>query len=180
MNKVLIAFFFLMISIIATAQNRNTVLLPVKLTDQEIEVVLKEIGKTEKQYDPVLHLVWTDALPHYHSDIQKATKMHAIKPSLVYAVALLDSRKPEFRNTAFSILRAVISLQDQNPDSKTCGVWPYYLEEPLATKRSPADRNWSDFCAVPIIGLINDHNELLPDDLKEKTRSALLLAAREI
>ena len=180
MNKVLFAFFFLMISIIATAQNRNTVLLPVKLTDPEIEVVLKEIGKTEKQYDPVLHLVWTDALPHYHSDIQKATNMHAVKPSLVYAVTLLDSRKPEFRNTAFSILRAVISLQDQNPDSKTCGVWPYYLEEPLATKRSPADRNWADFCAVPIIGLINDHNELLPDDLKEKTRSALLLAAKAI
>ena len=180
MNKVLVALCFLVISVIAVAQTKNTVLLPVKLTDQEIEVVLKETGKTEKQYDPVMHLVWSNASPHYHSDIQKTTRMHAIKPSLVYAIALLDSRKAEFRNIAFDILRAVFSLQDQNPGSKTCGVWPYYLEEPLATKRTPADRNWADFCAIPIIRLINDHNELLPDDLKEKARNALLLAAKAI
>jgi hypothetical protein len=180
MNKLFSTIIFVLIAILSAAQHKNTVLLPFKLTDQEIEVVLKEIGKTEKQYDPVMHLVWTNAAPHYHSDIQKTTKMHGIKPSLIYAIALLDSRKPEFKNTAFDILRAVISLQDQNPGSKTCGVWPYYLEEPLATKRSPADRNWADFCAVPIISLINDHSELLPDDLKEKTRNALLLAAKAI
>jgi len=180
MNKLFSTIIFVLITVLSVAQNKNTVLLPFKMTDQEIEVVLKEIGKTEKQYDPVMHLVWTNGSPHYHSDIQKTTKMHGIKPSLTYAVALLDSRKPEFKKTAFDILRAMISLQDQNPGSKTCGVWPYYVEEPLATKRSPADRNWADFCAVPIISLINDHNELLPDDLKEKTRNALLLAAKAI
>ena len=180
MTKLIITILFPLISVLATAQNKNTLLLPAKLTDQQIAVVLKESGKTDKLYDPGLHLVWVNASPHYHSDILKETKMHGIKPSLKYALDLLDSRKPEFQETAFDILRAVISLQDQNPGSQTCGVWPYYLEEPLATKRSPADRNWADFCAVPLINIIINHKELLPDDLKEKTRNALLLAARAI
>ena len=180
MNNLIPLFLLLLISGFVSGQQKNTVLLPVKLTGQEIEVVLKEIEKTDPKYDPDNHLVWSTQSVHYHSDVKQETKVHSTMGSLNYAVALLDSRKPEFRERAFNVLRAVIALQDQHPDSKTYGVWPYTLEEPLATKKSPADRNWADFCAVPIISIINNHNDILPSDLKEKTKHALLLAAKEI
>jgi len=180
MIKYISLVILLFIANSVTAQKKNTILLPVRLSDQEIGIVLKDIEKTDAKYDPEVHLVRSIQSVHYHSDVKEETKIHSTMASLNYAVALLDSRKPEFRERAFEVLRAAIALQDQNPGSKTCGVWPYSLEEPLATKKTPADRNWADFCAVPIISIINNHNDILPSDLKEKTQNALLLAAKEI
>lgn len=180
MTKYISLIILLVLINTATAQQKNTILLPVQLSDQEIALVLKDIEKTDAKYDPEVHLVRSIQSVHYHSDVKEETKIHSTMASLNYAVALLDSRKPEFRERAFEVLRAAIALQDQNPGSKTCGVWPYSLEEPLATKKTPADRNWADFCAVPIISIINNHNEILPADMKEKTKDALLLAAKEI
>ena len=180
MNTMPTIIILILISGFVSGQQKNTILLPHQLSGQEIEVVLKEIEKTDPKYDQAVYLVWSTQAVHYHSDVKEETKVHSTMASLNYAVALLDSRKPEFRERAFDVLRAVIALQDQNSASKTCGVFPYTLEEPLATKKSPADRNWADFCAVPIISIINNHNDILPSDLKEKTKQALLLAAREI
>ncbi len=180
MNKLTILFCLYLLSACVPSQQKNTTLQPIVLSVQEIEVVLKEIERYAPKYDSAVHLVWATQAKHYHSDFQEETKVHSVRSSLGYAEALLNSRKPEFRERAFDVLRAVIALQDQNPESKTCGVWPYSLEEPLATKKSPADRNWADFSAVPIIGIINNHSDILPDDLKEKTQKALLLAAQAI
>ena len=180
MIKYISLIFLLVVVTLATAQPKNTILLPVKLSEKEIEVLLKEIEKTDAKYDPVIHLVRSTQSVHYHSDVKEETKVHSTMASLNYASALLDSRKPAFRERAFEVLRATIALQDQNPASKTCGVWPYTLEEPLATKKTPADRNWADFCAVPIISILNNHNDILPADLKEQAQKALLLAAKEI
>jgi hypothetical protein len=180
MNKFLIVISLLFIAKVVAAQDRNSILVPKKPTDKEIGVILKEIERVEKNYDPAVHLVWTSAGSHYHSDLEKPERVHSIKPSLDYAVLLLDSRKSENRERAIDLLREIISQQDQNPDSKTCGIWPYHMEEPLAKKKSPADRNWADFCSVPIISIIDNHNDILPADLKEKTKKALLLAAKAI
>ncbi|MEI7829550.1 MAG: hypothetical protein WCI31_07260 [Prolixibacteraceae bacterium] len=172
-----LAFF---ICTAAWAQQKNTLVVPVSLSEQELAVVQKEIENTGVKYDSVVHLVWGTQGKHYHSDFEKETRVHSTMGSLNYAVSLLDSRKAEYKTRAFDVLRAVIALQDQHPSSKTCGVWPYTLEEPLATKKSPADRNWADFCAVPLISILNNHGDVLPADLKEKTKNALLLAAKEI
>ncbi len=154
--------------------------MPVVLSGPEVEVLLKEIQRLESRYDPAVHLLWATQGKHYHSDFQEETKVHNVRASLSYAETLLNTRRPEFQERAFDVLRAVIALQDQDPNSKTYGVWPYSLEEPLATKKSPADHNWADFSAVPIIGIINNHSDILPNDLKEKTQRALLLASHAI
>ena len=180
MTKPLTSILLLLISVFVSAQSKNTILSPIRLSSPEIEVVLKEIQKFGSKYDPAIHLVFTTASQNYHSDFQRDTRVHGSLPSLNYAVVLLNSRKPEYMERAFDVLRAVLSLQDQNPESKTCGVWPYSLEEPLATKKSPADLNWADFCAIPIIGIINNHSDILPNDLKTKTQQALLLASQAI
>lgn len=180
MNKLTILFYLILFSACVPSQQKNTTLQPIVLSGQELEVVLKEIERYEPKYDSTVHLVWATQAKHYHSDFQEETKVHSVKSSLGYAEALLDSRKPEYYERAFDVLRAVIALQDQDAESKTFGVWPYTLEEPLATKKTPADRNWADFCAVPIIGIINNHSDILPNDLKEKTQRALLLASQAI
>ncbi len=180
MTKLITIILLLFVVACAPSHQKNTTLQPIVLTDQEIEIVLKEIERYEPKYDSAVHLVWATQARHYHSDFQEETKIHSVRSSLGYAEALLNSRKPKFRERAFDVLRAVIALQDQDAQSKTCGVWPYSLEEPLATKKSPADRNWADFSAVPIIGIINNHSDILPNDLKEKTQKALLLAAQAI
>jgi hypothetical protein len=180
MTRLTILFCLYLFSACAPSHQKNTTLQPIVLSGQEIEVVLKEIERYEPKYDSAVHLVWATQNKHYHSDFQEETKVHSVRSSLGYAEALLNSRKPEFRERAFDVLRAVIALQDQDPESKTCGVWPYTLEEPLATKKTPADRNWADFSAVPIIGIINNHSDILPVDLKEKTQKALLLASQAI
>lgn len=180
MTKQIISILLLLIPVFASAQSKNTILSPVKLSPDKIEVVLKEIERYEPKYDSAVHLVWATASRNYHSDFMQATKVYSTLPSLNYAVALLDSRKPEFQKRAFEVLSTVLALQDQNPGSKTCGVWQYHPEEPLATKKSPADLNWADFCAIPMIGIINNHSDILPNDLKKKTRKALLLASQAI
>lgn len=180
MNKLNIILFLIVFAACAPNKQKNTILSQVRLSPSEIEVLQKEIEKTDSRYDSVLHLVWATQNIHYHSDFKEETKVHSVRSSLSYAEALLDTRKPEYQERAFDLLRAIIALQDQDPASKTCGVWPYSLEEPLASKISPADRNWADFNAVPIIGIINNHNDVLPDDLKEKAENALLLAAKAI
>ncbi len=180
MIKYVRLLMLLFIASSVTPQQKNTLLLPLLLSDQEIAVVVKEIDKTDAKYDPTVHLVWSTQSVHYHSDVKEETNIHSTKASLNYAVALLDSRKPEYRERAFQVLNAVLALQDQDKESKTCGVWPYSLEEPLATKKSPADRNWADFPAVPIISILINHRAILPNDLSEKTQKALLLASQAI
>jgi len=180
MNKIILLCALLVLAACNPGVQKNTRLRPVLLTDREIDVVLKEVARYGTVYDTAVHLVWGTQGRHYHSDFLEETRIHSVRSSMGYAEALLDSRKPEFRERAFDLLRAVIALQDQNPDSETCGVWPYSLEEPLATKKSPPDRNWADFTAVPLIGILNNHGEVLPPDLKEKTQKALLLASQAI
>jgi hypothetical protein len=180
MNKLTILFYLFLFSACVPSQQKNTTLQPIRLSGQEIEVVLKEIERYEPKYDSAVHLVWATQNKHYHSDFQEETKVHSVRSSFGYVEALLNTRKLEFRERAFDVLYAVIALQDQDAESSTCGVWPYSLEEPLATKKTPADRNWADFSAIPIISIINSHSDILPDDLKKKAQKALLLASQAI
>ena len=81
-----------------------------------------------------------------------------MRTSFSYAVGLLDDGGRKYRKRAFDIIKKTISLQDTVRSSPTCGVWPYYLEEPLATKKSPVDYNWADFNAVSLLEVYMGHN----------------------
>ncbi len=179
MEKLIILLTFIFCAS-ALAQQKNSLVRPARLSKQEIVVLQKEIDQTTTKYDSLVHLVWGIQSKHYHSDLEEETKVHSTLGSLNYAVNLLDIGKSEYKARAFEVLYAVLALQDQHPGSKTCGIWPYTLEEPLATKKSPADRNWADFCAVPLISILNNHEDVLPSDLKEMVRNALVLAAKAI
>jgi len=105
--------------------------------------------------------------------------VHPTRDSLGYAVALLDTGDPELLVRAEAILRRVIALQDQNPDSKTYGIWSWFLEEPL-DKMSPPDWNWADFCGVQLLQVALDHRHRLTPDLAVQVDAAIKHAARSI
>jgi hypothetical protein len=116
--------------------------------------------------------------PGYHTTLRSGL-VHPTRSSLSYAVALLDTGEEQLSERAGAILRRVIALQDADPASKTYGIWPWFLEEPLA-QMSPPDWNWADFCGVQLLQVARDHLERLPADLRAQVTSALLHAARSI
>ncbi|MBN2315562.1 MAG: hypothetical protein JXM79_16660, partial [Sedimentisphaerales bacterium] len=77
------------------------------------------------------------------------------------------------------ILRRVIALQDQDPNSRTYGIWSWFMEEPL-DQMSPPDWNWADFCGAQLLQVAIDHMDRLPEDLQQKVTESILHAGRAI
>ena len=117
--------------------------------------------------------------PGYHTTVASGTWVHPVVPSLDYALGLLQRSSPADLDRAGQIIRKVISLQDVNPTSRTYGIWPWLLEEPLA-KMSPPDWNWADFCGARLALILADHAAILTEDLKQAVRTSLRHAARAI
>ena len=179
-NRIIFSCLFIVFVKIVPAQNGTIHLFPDTLSEAEKKSIIKEVENTSRNYDSIVHLIKAKAFKHYHSDLDETYTIHNVLNSFNYAVALLDSYQPGNHQRAFEVLRACLNLQDKDPKSKTFGVWPYFLEEPFATKKSPPDRNWADFCSVRILRIINNHYVLLPDDLKVAVYNALMNATKEI
>lgn len=131
------------------------------------------------QFDPaerMLHRPFSS--PGYHTTLTGGV-VHRTRESLEYAVACLDTRDPGLAERAAAILDRVVDLQDRDPQSPTCGVWPWFLEEPLA-RMSPPDLNWADFCAVQLLEAVLNYEARLPKPLVRKIDAAIERAAREI
>ena len=116
--------------------------------------------------------------PGYHTTLQGGF-VHGTRASLVYAVALLDTGDEVLLRRAEDVLRRVIALQDQDPDHKTYGIWPWFLEEPL-DKMSPPDWNWADFCGVQLLQVALDHRDRLSPEVARLVDTSIRHAARSI
>jgi hypothetical protein len=153
---------------------------PVNLTAEEKKIVAKLLANSHSQYDPKEKMLakklgaW-----NYHTDAETGT-FHDVRSSLNYASGLLDMADEKYTQRAFDIIEKTISLQDTLSTSRSRGVWPYYQEEPLATKKSPIDYNWADFNAATLLDIYMGHKDRLPATLQEKIRQALILAANAI
>ncbi|MCF7973787.1 MAG: hypothetical protein K9N55_08235 [Phycisphaerae bacterium] len=153
---------------------------PVTLTPGETQILRRSLEGLHRRYDPEEALI-TRTLSgyNYHTDAQSGV-MHELRGSFSYAVALLDLGDEAYTQRAFDILKKGMSLQDKDPASRTCGIWPYYMEEPLATKKSPADYNWADFIGVSLLEVWLGHEARIPDPVKAEIQQSLMLAARSI
>ncbi|GAB2785836.1 hypothetical protein GCM10027275_32800 [Rhabdobacter roseus] len=152
----------------------------IQLTAAEKQLLRESLDKLHDRYDPKEKML-TKTLTgwNYHTDAESGV-FHEVRASFGYAVALLDLGEKQYEQRAFDIIRKTISLQDTISTNKTAGIWPYYLEEPLATKKSPADWNWADFNGVSLLDIYMGHQEKLPEDLKAIIRTSLIYAARSI
>lgn len=152
----------------------------VQLTPEEKQIVTDALKGMHEKYDPEGKML-TNTINgyNYHTDASSG-EFHHVRSSFSYAVLLLDLADPKYTQRAFDVIEKTITLQDQDTTSKSCGVWPYYQEEPLATKKSPIDFNWADFNAVSLLDVWMGHQDEIPDDLKPKIKNALILAAKSI
>jgi len=149
------------------------------LSQQQKAGFLKALSKQDVRYDPAEKMIRRPfSSPGYHTTL-KAGYVHPTRDSLNYAVALLDSGEPDRCERAQEILRKVISLQDQNPNSRTYGIWSWFMEEPLE-KMSPPDWNWADFCGTQLLQVVRDHMHRLPDELEQQVKDSILHAAYSI
>lgn len=150
------------------------------LTIDEKRILENSLEELHKRYDPEEKMIsqrlrgW-----NYHTDAESGT-FHDVRSSFRYAVMLLDLGDEQYEQRAFDIIDKTITLQDQDTTSRSCGVWPYFLEEPLATKKSPIDFNWADFNAVRLLEVWMGHHEKIPENLKPAIKKSLILAANSI
>lgn len=150
-----------------------------KLSEHDQNRIKEALRDKEAQYDPEAQMIRRPfSSPGYHTTL-KGGDVHPTRDSLNYAVALLDTGDPDLQKRAEAILRKVIRLQDQDPKSKTYGIWSWFLEETL-DKMSPPDWNWADFCGVQLLQVARDHRHRLPADLAEQVDDAIRHAARSI
>jgi hypothetical protein len=148
-------------------------------SSRQKDAFLKALAQQDERYDPAEHMIRRPfSSPGYHTTL-KGGYVHPPRDSLNYAVALLDSGEPDRLERAGKILRRVISLQDQNPNSRTYGIWSWFMEEPLE-KMAPPDWNWADFCGAQLLQVVIDHMDRLPTDLQQQVRDSILHAGRAI
>ena len=131
-------------------------------------------GEVYSDKHSMLGLSWNG--PDYHTRVPNGAWVHPTRESLDYALRLLQSGRKE---RAAVIVSKVLTLQDTDPTSKTYGIWPWLLEEPLA-EMDPPDWNWADFCGARLAQLLVEHASDLPEDLVGATRTALGHAAASI
>lgn len=152
---------------------------PLELTPQQKTLLMRALERYEASYDPQERMVkGRFSSPGYHTTLKGGT-VHRTNESLHYAVALLDSGREEYLRRAEDILRRVTALQDQNPQSRTYGIWSWFLEEPLE-KMSPPDWNWADFCGHALAQVAMDHRARLSPDVMRMVDQSLQHAARSI
>jgi hypothetical protein len=113
-----------------------------------------------------------------HTHIQKAP-VHPTRASIRYAADLFDAGGEERLARARKVLAKVLRLQDTDPESRTYGIWSYFLEEPLQKMNNP-DWNWADFCGLELTRILAGHADDLPADLLARTKAGLRHACESI
>ncbi|MCL2119967.1 MAG: hypothetical protein FWH27_16235 [Planctomycetaceae bacterium] len=145
------------------------------------QALLQAIVRNEPSLDPETGFLWdTHAQPKgYHSQFDEGTKVRPTREAMNFAAMLIASPEDEHQLQGCTLLEKVIGLQDQDPDSATFGIWPWYYEEPLVDMAAP-DYNWADFLGGTLVSLLHGYSDRLPPELLKKTRYSLECAARAI
>ncbi|MBA2937688.1 hypothetical protein HZF08_05180 [Paenibacillus sp. CGMCC 1.16610] len=144
------------------------------------KMLLNQLDKWHEDYTPELRMVRKPFhTPGYHSTLKDVAFTHPTLAACVYALGLLDSRQPLHVERAQGILEQVISLQDQNPEHATFGIWSWFYEEPLE-RMAPPDWNWADFCGKRLVLAEQRHSDILSPELREQIRHALYCACDAI
>ena len=175
-----IVFLIFFSSICLFAQNKNIKFSPVELNQKEKASLSETLSSKHANYDEKEKMMITTLNGYnYHTDATSG-RYHQLRASFTYALELLESGDTQFEKRAFDILEKCISLQDTISGSRTKGIWGYYLEEPLATKKSPPDFNWADFNGATLLEVWMGHHRKIPERLKPIIKRSLILAAESI
>jgi hypothetical protein len=138
----------------------------------------RELEEADSQYDEAIGLLRGRVGPtRYHTQLAEGSDVHPTRESMVYAASLLETGEAWRIERARKIIETVLLLQDTTLTSPTCGVWPWYWEEPLS-RMAPPDWNWADFLGVQVIRMLR--TALVPCSLEAKLLESLRRAAHSI
>jgi hypothetical protein len=139
----------------------------------------KALEPLHRQYDSPVGLLKVPFQSSGAFKLLQGFSVHPTRESLSYAVALLDTGEQNMYQRAIRILQGILPLQDRNPNSRTYGVWPKYLEAKLLKIVKP-DPNWCEFLSQHLLRIALHHRDSLPPKLITQVDSAILHAARAI
>lgn len=146
----------------------------------ELELLKLAVEEKNKSYNPSLSMLTTRYHTNgYHTALKNVEWVHSSRESIEYALALLDTGIAEYGERACSVIRQVISLQDQHPAHDTYGLWSYYYEEPLE-RMAPPDWNWADFIGKVLVLIAKRHRARLPETLLAELEQAVYHACESI
>lgn len=135
----------------------------------------RKLEATRAMLDPVCGLIQEQLKGiNYHTALSSGT-VHRTRENVEWLPALLAQGRPEDYAVVLDILPRLLALQDQNPESKTYGVWPYLWEEPLDKMKNP-DWNWAPFIARVLLTLLREFPNELPQELRGDMRWAVFCA----
>jgi len=149
--------------------------------DFDQEQFAKTLESQHKSYDPEEKMIsqpYSSGGYRYHT-AYKGNVIHPTRTSFNYAIDCLDSGVPELCQRGIEILDRMVDLQDTDKESRTFGIWSYYLEEPLDKMDAP-DFNWADFCGVQLLQAELRHKDKLPAEVEQRVRQAILNACFSI
>ena len=151
-----------------------------KMSESNRKKLKNLLHPIDKKYDDAVRMLITPVHGYqYHTDAI-AGDYHGIRKSFEYALRLLDLEDNSQIDKACKIIQKCLSLQDTVAASKTRGIWGYYLEEPLATKRTPPDFNTADFNGDILLDIWIEHRYKLPATLQAQMKRAFELAGISI
>ena len=114
---------------------------PAAFTHEEKQILREAVEELTEKYDSQEKMITRELTGwNYHTDATSGV-VHEIRASFDYASLLLDLGDRRNFQQAFDVIERTLTLQDTDPESPSCGVWPYFKEEPLSTKKAPVDYN---------------------------------------
>lgn len=180
MRKILTLFIFCLFTITVLWAS-NTKFVPVRLSQDEINYLMKDLESKNKEYDESKKMLFCITQnKHYHSDLDSGVVVHQTRESLEYAVALLKTENETYKKRAVDIIKTILPMQEKDESLPFCGIWPYYPEDPLKGREAAVDYNWADFIAVPLIDVIINHSDYIGQRLVKEIKDALVLSAKAI
>ena len=111
----------------------------------------------------------------YHT--RKLGKVHSISDTADFAANILTVGMEEHYPKAFRALERICELQDTRKDSKTFGLWSYFMEEDLDHMLAP-DYNWANFVGKNLLQVAINCGELLSKELLDKVCVAIRNACK--
>ena len=153
--------------------------------------------KTYNQLDkPIQHflnanLVWADKLwdediklvrfPPDRQSKNLQAERYGVRESVWYVTGLLLRQDNDDLDRAYHTLDTILSYQLNSPGEVFHGTFLRYPDEPLpaadATIWRDYDPNWREFIATVLICLLIEFDSLLADELQNRMRGAIRLAA---
>ena len=124
--------------------------------------------------DPETGFPWGrhNAPTGYISHFKQGDKVRSTRAAMTHALRLVAKEDKASQEEAARVLKNIIKYQDSDPNSKTYGVWPWYIEEPL-DQMLAIDYNWADFLGATLISILTNYSDRLPADVVNEAKASL-------